>query len=161
MPVMAIVAGTNEIQQEISFGAKRVAGRLAIIVFPFDSGWVTHDRRAPDPDRLLIARLDGIARRNARWGGLTEGQRTAGAAELREVAGDRSDLLAELAGIALGTAEGKGEEYRAQAQAIAELCRMAGADEPLILQRIEEGQRRAEAARRPPFSGSARPESDL
>jgi hypothetical protein len=40
--------------------------------------------------------------------------------ELREVAGDRAGLLAEVAGIALGTSEGKGEEYREQGRAVTE-----------------------------------------
>jgi hypothetical protein len=35
---------------------------------------------------------------------------------------------------------------------VAELCRMAGADEALIPQWIQEGRRRAEAAKLPPFS---------
>lgn len=50
-------------------------------------------------------------------------------AELREVAGDRSDLLAETAGLAIGASEGEGPEYQARGQAIAELCRLAGAAE--------------------------------
>jgi hypothetical protein len=37
----------------------------------------------------------------------------AGVAELHQVAGDRCDLLAEVAGLAFGTAEGKGQEYQA------------------------------------------------
>ena len=74
---------------------------------------MAQDHHAPDRDRLLIARLDGIARRHARWGGLTEAEKAAGVAELQEAAGDRSDLLAETAGLALGTAEGKGQEYQA------------------------------------------------
>jgi hypothetical protein len=41
------------------------------------------------------------------------------------------DLLTEVAGISLGASEGKGKEYQAQAQAIAGLCRLAGADEGL------------------------------
>jgi hypothetical protein len=65
-------------------------------------------------------------------------------------------LLVEVAGVALGAAEGKGGEYQAQAQAIAELCRLAGADEPPIGQWVEEGRRRAEAARHPPFSRPGR-----
>jgi hypothetical protein len=65
------------------------------------------DRGGPDPDRLLVARLDAIARRNARWGDLTEAQKAGGAAELREVAGDRADLLAEVAGLNLGTTKSK------------------------------------------------------
>jgi len=83
---------------------------------------------------------------------MDEAQRAAGAAELREVAGGRRDLLAEVAGIMLGTAERKGPEHEAQAQAVAELCRLAGADESLIPQWIEEGQRGAQASRLPPFS---------
>jgi hypothetical protein len=77
-------------------------------------------------------------------------------AELREVAGDRSELLAEVAGLAIGTAEGKGPEYEGQAQAVAELCRLAGADESLIPQWIETGRERVAAAGRPPFSRPGR-----
>ena len=84
---------------------------LAFIVSVFDSGQMARDHRAPDRGRLLIARLDGIARLHARWGGLTEAEKAAGAAELHRVAGDRCDLLAEVAGLALGTAEGRGQEY--------------------------------------------------
>jgi hypothetical protein len=113
---------------------------------------MSHEHRAPDRDRLLTARLDGIARRHARWGGLTEAGKAAGAAELRQVAGDRSDLLAEVAGLALGTAEGKGREYQGRGQAIAELCRMAGAGESLIPQWLQVGRERAAMAGRPPFS---------
>ena len=113
---------------------------------------MARDRRAPDRDRLLIARLDGIARRHARWGGLTEAGKAAGAAELQHAAGDRCDLLAEVAGLALGTAEGKGQEYQARGQAIAELCRMSGADESLIPQWHQVGRERAAMAGRPPFS---------
>jgi hypothetical protein len=87
---------------------------------------------------------------------MDETQRAAGAAELREVAGGRHDLLAEVAGIMLGTAEGKGPEYETQAQAVAELCRLAGADESLIPQWIEEGQHRAQASRLPPVSPPGR-----
>jgi hypothetical protein len=129
--------------------------RISVLVFTvpvFDPGQMAHDRPGPVPDRLIVARLAGAVRRHARWGSLTEDQKAAGVAELREIAGDRSDLLAEVAGISIGTAEGKGDEYLEQGQAVAELCRMAGADENLIPQWIEEGRRRAEAARHPPFS---------
>lgn len=118
----------------------------------FDPGLMAQDRPGPDRDRLLVARLDGIAVRHARWGAMTEAEKTAGVAELHEVVRDRSDLLAEVAGVALGAAEGKGPEYAARGQAVAELCRMAGADENLIPQWIEEGRRRAELRRHPPFS---------
>lgn len=74
---------------------------------------------------------------------------------LRELARGRADLLAEAAGLHLGTAEGKLEEYRVRAQAIAELCRLAGADEDAIPGWIREGRRRAGAAKLPPFSRPA------
>lgn len=115
-----------------------------------------YDRPGPDRDRLLIARLTGIAQRHARWGALTEDEMAAGVAELREIAAGRSDLLAEVAGIAVGTAEGRGDEYRAQAQAVAGLCLAAGADEDLIPEWTEEGRRRAELRRHPPFSRPGR-----
>ena len=99
-----------------------------------------------------MARLDSIAVRHAGWGATTEDEMAAGAAELQQVADGRADLLAETAGLALSTSERKGAEYAAQAQAIAELCRLAGADESLIPQWTEEGRRRAEARRIPPFS---------
>jgi hypothetical protein len=73
-------------------------------------------------------------------------------AELPQVAGDRCDLLAEVAGLELGAADGKGREYQARGQAIAELCRMAGADESLIPQWRQVGRRRAAMAATPPFS---------
>ena len=66
--------------------------------------------------------------------------------------GKRCDLPADVAGLALGTAEGKGQEYQARGQAIAELCRMAGAGESLIPQWHQVGQERAAMAGRPPFS---------
>jgi hypothetical protein len=119
---------------------------LCFIVSVFDAGQMARDHRAPDRDRLLIARLDGIARRHARWGGLTEAEKAPGLTELHGVAGDRRDLLAEVAGLALGTAEGKGQEYQARGQAIAELCRMAGADESLIPQWHQAGRQRAAMA---------------
>lgn len=128
---------------------------LAFIAFLFDPGWMAQDHRAPDRDRLLAARLDGVALRHARWGGLTEDEKAAGAAELGKVAGDRADLLAEVAGLSLGTAEGKGREYTARAQAIAELCRLAGADKDQIPQWIEGGRRRVAIRRKPPFSDPA------
>jgi len=70
--------------------------------------------------------------------GLTPARKAAGGSELRELA-DRPDLLAEVAGLALGVAEGKGDEHHAQVQAVAELCRLAGADEDLVQQWVGEG----------------------
>lgn len=112
---------------------------------------MVQDHSRTDSSRLLSARLSGIALRHARFGGLTAAEKASGAAELKEVAGDRGDLLAEVAGLMLGTAESKGPEYEARSQAVAELCRMAGADEAVIPQWIQEGRRRAEAAKLPLF----------
>ena len=72
-------------------------------------------------------------------------------AELRKLAAGRADLLAEVAGIEEGFAEGELDEPLAR-QAAA-LCRKAGADPDAILGWIEEGRRRRAAARRMPFSG--------
>ena len=66
--------------------------------------------------------------------------------ELREIAGGRSDLLAETARILLGAAPGTLDEARTRAAA---LCIEAGADVTLIPQWVEEGRRRAELARNP------------
>ena len=85
-------------------------------------------------------------------GELAEDETASAVAELREIADGRADLLAEVAGLALGTTEGKGEEYRTRGQAVAGLSRLARADEALIPQWTEEGRRRAEARRMPPFS---------
>jgi hypothetical protein len=117
---------------------------------------MSRHRPGPDRDRLLAARLTGIARRHARWGALDEDEKAAAVAELQEVADGRADLLAEVAGLALGTAEARGPDYAAMGQAVADLCRAAGADETLIPQRAEEGKRRAEARRMPPFSQPGR-----
>jgi hypothetical protein len=103
----------------------------------FDSGLMAHDRSGPAPDRLLVARLDGVAKRHARWRKPTEPEIAAAATELREVAGNRADLLAEVAGILLGASEGRLDEPRARAAA--QLCIAAGADESMIPQWIKEG----------------------
>ena len=103
-----------------------------------------------------MARLSSIAQRHARWGAADEAQKAAGAGELRDLAGDRPDLLAEAAGIAVGADASRGAEYEARARVIAELCQMAGADEQAIPAWIEEGKRRVEARRMPPFSQPGR-----
>jgi hypothetical protein len=93
---------------------------------------------------------------HARWGDATPDELATGAAELRELAGGRGDLLAEAAGLALGTAQIKAPEYQARASAVAVMCRAAGADETLIPRWIEEGRTRAASAALPPFSGGLR-----
>jgi hypothetical protein len=87
-------------------------------------------------------------------GAPAENEIAAAVAELREVAGDRPDLLAEEAGIQLGFHEGGLDEPRAKAAA--QLLIAAGADECLIPGWIEEGRRRAEIRRRPAVSNPGR-----
>src|SRR5271155_94318 len=116
---------------------------------------VSEGRSSSDADRLLIARISGIAQRHAHWRELTDAEIAVAVAELREVAGDRPDLLAEEAGILIGFYQDDDLQGPKAANA-ARLCRAAGADEALIPQWIGEGKRRAEARRKPPFSHPAR-----
>jgi hypothetical protein len=108
---------------------------------------VAQDRPGPVPDRIPVAQLTGTARHHAKWRDLTADEETA-VAELTELAARRGDLLAEVAGILEGTSEGRLDEPFARSAA--RLCRLAGADEGLIQQWVEEGRRRAAAARTPP-----------
>ena len=102
-----------------------------------------------EADRILVAQLTGEARHHARWRPLTGEEEASALAELRALADGRGDLLAEVAGIFEGTSEGELDEPFARCAA--RLCRLAGADESLIPQWAEEGRRRAEAARKPPY----------
>ena len=106
-----------------------------------------HDKR-PQADRILVAQLTGEARHRAKWWELSSDEEAAAVAALRELAGGRADLLAEVAGLFEGTAEGRHDEPLARQAA--QLCRLAGADESLIPTWAAEGRRRAEAARKPP-----------
>ena len=108
------------------------------------------DKR-PEADRILVARISGTARRHVRWRELTEAEEAAGVPELRELAGGRVDLLAEVAGLEEGSAEGQLDEPRGRQAA--GLCRKAGADLEAIPVWIEEGRRRRANTGRPPFSG--------
>jgi hypothetical protein len=92
--------------------------------------------RRSDPDRILVVQLGGTARRHSRWHALTAEEEAAAVAELREVAGGRADLLAEVAGVEVGFAEEWDEPRAVQA---ADLCRRAAADEKLIPRWIEAG----------------------
>ena len=107
--------------------------------------------KRPQADRLLVAELYGEARHRARWRPLSGDEEAAAVAVLRELAGGRADLLAEVAGILEGTSEGEMDEPLARQAA--GLCRKAGADLEAIPAWIEEGRRRRAAARQPPFSG--------
>ena len=115
----------------------------------FDPGEMYQDRSGADADRIVVAQLTGEARHRARWHPLTQDEEAAALAELRALAGDRADLLAEVAGIFEGTSEGEPDEPLARSAA--RLCRMAGAG--AIPGWIQEGRRRSANARHPPFSG--------
>jgi hypothetical protein len=106
----------------------------------------------PDPARLAVAELTGIAKHHAAYdppgGVVTE----AAVAELREIADARPDgavLLAEVAGILLGAHEGALDEARARNAA--GFCVAAGADPELLERWTAEGKRRRAQADLPPF----------
>jgi hypothetical protein len=107
------------------------------------------DKR-PQADRILVAELYGEARRRARWRELGSDEESAAVAELRELAGGRADLLAEVAGVLEGAREGELDEPIARQAAM--LARKAGADPEAIPAWIAEGRRRRANAGRPPFS---------
>jgi hypothetical protein len=101
-------------------------------------------------DRLLSARISGICGRRCASGRIDAPD--AAVAELRQVAGNRPDLLAAHAGLALGLAEVNllaAPRYRAEA----ELARLAGADEAHLAGWMEIGRKRAEQARLRPYTG--------
>ncbi len=113
----------------------------------------------PQADRILVAQITGEARHHARWRELAGEEQAAAVAALRELAGGRADLLAEVAGIVEGAAEGELDEPLARQAA--GLCRKAGADPEAIPAWTEEGRRRRAAARMPPPSGGLRREGAL
>jgi hypothetical protein len=73
-------------------------------------------------------------------------------AELRQVAGDRPDLLAAHAGLALGRAE-VDSLGAPRCRAEAELARLAGADEAQVAGWMEIGRERAGQAQLRPYTG--------
>ena len=111
-------------------------------------------RPSSNSDRILVAELTGTARHHARWRELAQDEQDAAVTELRELAGGRADLLADVAGIFEGASDGELDEPLARQAA--HLCRLAGADETLIPQWIEEGRSRAGVARMRPHSGQPR-----
>ncbi len=103
---------------------------------------------APRQDRIVVARLVGTASRHARSRDLTPAEHDRAVAELMEIAAGRADLLAEWAGLAAGSSEGRPDE--AIHLRAAQLCIDAGADKDLIPGWIEVGRRRAAATRQQP-----------
>jgi hypothetical protein len=112
------------------------------------------DKR-PQADRILVAELFGEARHHAKWCDLSAAEEGAAVAGLRELAGGRADLLAEVAGLLEGAREGarEGEPDEPLARQAAGLSRKAGAGLEAIPAWIAEGRRRRAAPRQPPFSG--------
>lgn len=106
----------------------------------------------PEADQLTVARLTGVAGRHAPFREPTGAETATAVTELREIAGDRGDLLAEVAGLLIGFYQETKQERKAQAAA--RYCVAAGADPDLIPHWMEEGQSRAAVARQPPTSGS-------
>ena len=110
---------------------------------------------ARDLDQLTVALLTGAAWRHASGREPTGAETAAAVRELREMAGGRGDLLAEVAGLLIGYYRRTTEELKARAAAY--YCIAAGAGLDLIPRWIETGCSRAAAARRiPPAVPEAR-----
>ena len=108
---------------------------------------------ARERDRLMVPRLTGAAWRCAPGREPTAAETAAAVRDLREIAGGRGDLLAEVAGLLIGYYRRTAEEPRARAAAY--YCMAAGAELELIPRWIEVGCARAAAARLIPPAGSA------
>ena len=100
---------------------------------------------ARERDQLMVPRLTGAAWRHAPGREPTEAETDAAVRELREIAGQRADLLAEVAGLLIGYYRRSADEQRARAAAY--FCMTAGADLKLIPRWIDVGRARAAAAR--------------
>lgn len=108
---------------------------------------------ARERDQVLVPRLTGAAWRHAAGREPTEAETAAAVRELREIAGRRDDLLAEVAGLLIGYYRRSAEERRARAAAY--FCMTAGADLKLIPRWIDVGRARAAAAHLIPPARSA------
>jgi len=104
-----------------------------------------NEASARERDQLTVARLTGAAWRHAPRREPSGAETTAAVQEMREIAGGRGDLLAEVAGLLIGYYRGTAEELRARAAAY--YCITAGAGLELIAQWVEVGCSRAAAAR--------------
>lgn len=105
-------------------------------------------------DRIAVARLAGAVSHHAGWKKeLTAGELEAAVAELREITEGRpgrAELMAEVAGVALGARAGiPGEEDKARVEA--EILKAAGADISRIAYWTGVGAERAALARQPPL----------
>jgi hypothetical protein len=86
-------------------------------------------RPPPEPDGIITARLFGAAGRHVPrgWRDPTDDQIATAAAELREIAGGRTDLLSEVPGLMMGTPDD--DSYLRHHQIAARYLIAAGADE--------------------------------
>ena len=100
---------------------------------------------ARELDQLTVARLTGAAWRHAPGREPSGAETAAAVRELREIAGGRGDLLAEVAGLLIGYYRRTADELRARAAAY--YCITAGAGLELIPRWIDVGCSRAAAAR--------------
>jgi hypothetical protein len=100
---------------------------------------------ARELDQLTVARLAGAAWRHASGWEPAGAETVTAVLELREMAGGRGDLLAEVAGLLIGYYRRTAEEPRARAAAY--YCIAAGAGVELIPRWVEVGCSRAAAAR--------------
>lgn len=106
-----------------------------------------------DPDDILAARVAGTAARHARAGNrLSPEQEAEAVAELRQLAGDRPDLLARCAGLNVGSA--KFHPWDIRALAIADLCIQAGADASMITEWTTVGYARQQQSAGRPYTGT-------
>ena len=103
------------------------------------------EQAARERDQLTVARLTGAAWRHAAGWEPSGAPTGAAVRELRQIAGRRGDLLAEVAGLLIGYYRRTAEEPKARAAAY--YCIAAGAGLELIPRWIETGCSRAAAAR--------------
>ncbi len=66
----------------------------------------------PQADRILVAKISGEAKHHAKRRELTADEEAAAVAALRELAGGRADLRAEVCGVMEGASEGELHEPR-------------------------------------------------
>ncbi len=97
---------------------------------------------------MIVIRLTWVARRIARWRVVTPDREAQAVEDLKDIAAGRSDLLAQIAGLALGF--GEKQRYSGVPRHIAALFRKAGADPEQVSEWIKVGRHRSELAWIPP-----------
>ena len=100
--------------------------------------------KRPQADRILVAKISGEAKHHAKWRELTADEEAAAVAALRELAGGRADLRAEVCGVMEGASEG--ELHEPLARQATELCRKAGAG-PEAIPKVDRRGAQAEGCR--------------